>query len=193
MAADPPRPSSKQGALEAAGRELREAQRTDQNELLAAQQSLRRAQHARDRAVDDARRRLRAAHQAKLGSATVEAAHNALVAAQRDRHGVEEALPLLRRLADVVEDDEEVLDMAPAVCGGHDGVVVATDRRILFLALRRTLSQSYRQIASVNVKGRHLRARLIVATCDDKLVIGGLKPPRAAALAELISQRQQWR
>jgi hypothetical protein len=193
MAADPPRPSSKQGALEAAGRELREAQRTDQNELLAAQRSLRRAQRARDRAVDDARRRLRAAHQAKLGSGTVEAAQNALVAAQRDRHGVEEALPLLRRLADVVEDDEEVLDMAPAVCGGHDGIVVATDRRMLFMALRRTLSQSYRQIASVKVKGRHFRARLIVATSDDKLVIGGLKPSRAAALAELISQRQQWR
>jgi hypothetical protein len=104
----------------------------------------------------------------------------------RDPHGVDEARRLLGRLAALVEEGENVRDMAPAVAAGHDGVLVATDRRVVFLALRRTLSRPYGQITAVAVKGRRFRARLVVSTAETDLVIGGLAPGRAAAIADVI-------
>ena len=124
-----------------------------------------------------------------------------LVAAQRllrraekahDPQGVGEARRLLGRLAAVVGQDEQVLDMAPAMAAGHDGIVVATDRRIVFLALRRMLSRPYEQITTVTVKGRRFRARLVVSSADGgTVVIGGLTPHRAAAIASVVGDALQ--
>jgi len=122
---------------------------------------------------------------------------DALAAAQRvlrrahgggEDEGVAEARRLLGRLGDVVDADEAVLDMAPAVAAGHDGVFVATDRRMIFLALRRTLSRAYSEITQVVVRGRRFRARLVVSTADAKVVIGGLSPRRAAELAGVVQE-----
>jgi hypothetical protein len=107
-----------------------------------------------------------------------------------DREGVGEARRLLGTLADLVENGEAVLDMAPAVNAGHDGVVVATDRRLIFVALRRRLSQPYRQMTAVAVSGRRFRSRLIVSTPEARVVIAGLTPRRAAAFATLIRAEQ---
>lgn len=109
-----------------------------------------------------------------------------------DPQGVVEARRLLGRLAALVEEDERVLDMAPAMAAGHDGVVVATDRRIAFIALRRTLARPYRQVTAVAVRGRRFRARLVVSAAGaDDLVVGGLTPRRAAAIAAAIRDGPQ--
>ena len=53
---------------------------------------------------------------------------------------VEETRALIHRLSELVDEEEDVIDMAPGISAGHDGVLVATDRRLLFISVRRTLS-----------------------------------------------------
>jgi hypothetical protein len=275
MAADVPPPSlTKRAALDAAARAVRDAQRTDRDELLAAQHVVRRAGRVRDAAVDDARRRLDAArHGPRLAgyrgltvyetqlhgrrgvheleanttvrvaarrrrlyrdavltvegpgwneelaapererarlddlAATIEAAareadaarartreavaaaERALGAARADRHGVEQARRLLRRLADLVPPGQALLDMAPAVHAGHDGIVIATEDRVLFVALRDTVTCPYGDVLRVAVKGRWLPARLVLGTTGGTVVFAALAPSRAAELGEVIRAR----
>ncbi len=92
---------------------------------------------------------------------------------------------LVRRLGEVLGEREDVLDMAAAISAGHDGVLVATDERLLFVALRRSLSFGYANISSVAVKGRWFGSRLTLATPSGKGVFSGLAPRHAAELAEL--------
>ena len=56
--------------------------------------------------------------------------------------------------------------MAPGISTGHDGVVVVTDRRLLFVGLRHTLQLPYAAIQDVTIHGRRLGTRLIVSTLD---------------------------
>lgn len=118
-----------------------------------------------------------------------QAAEHAIAAASADRRVVEEVGALLHRLREVLGEREDVLDMAPAISAGHDGVLVATDERLLFIALRRSLAFGYANISSVAVKGRWFGSRLTVATPSGKGVFSGLAPHHAAELAELIRQR----
>jgi hypothetical protein len=265
---------TKRAALDAAARAVRDAQRTDRDELLAAQRVIRRAGRRHDAAVDDARRRLDAArrgrrlagyrgltvyetqlhgrrgvHDLEAGTTVrvgarrgrlhrdavlavegpgwkeelaapererarlddvattieaaardadaargrareaVAAAERSLGAARADRQGVEQARPLLRRLAELVPPGEALLDMAPAVHAGHDGIVIATEDRVLFVALRDTVSCRYQDVSRVAVKGRWLPARLALGTTGGTVVFAGLAPPRAAELGDLIRAR----
>ncbi|MEK6229303.1 MAG: PH domain-containing protein, partial [Actinomycetota bacterium] len=132
------------------------------------------------RNADGIRRANRAdAHQAErnLGSA------------QADRRAVEETRALLRRLGDLVHDDEDVIDMAPGISAGHDGVLVATDRRLLFIALRRTLAFPYEEVSQVAVKGKWFGARLALSTAAGTGVISGISPRHAAEIADLVRSR----
>ena len=79
--------------------------------------------------------------------------------------------------------------MTPGVSAGHDGILVVTDRRVLFLALRRTVSHPYSEIVSVAAKGRWLGGRLSLTTTEANVVIGQIAPRRAAQLAAAISAR----
>ena len=71
------------------------------------------------------------------------------------------------------------------------GVLVATDRRLLFIAVRRTLSLPYEQVSSVGVKGKLFGARLAVSTSRGKGVISGIAPGHAAEIADLVRSRIQ--
>jgi len=82
-----------------------------------------------------------------------------------------------------------VIDMAPGISAGHDGVLVATDRRLLFISVRRTLSFPYEQISSVAVKGKWFGARLAVSATGGKGVISGIAPGHAAEIADLVRSR----
>ena len=116
-------------------------------------------------------------------------AEQAIATASAGRRAVEEARVLVHRLGEVLGEREDVLDMAAAISAGHDGVLVATDERLLFVALRRSLSFGYANISSVAVKGRWFGSRLTLATPSGKGVFSGLAPRHAAELAELIRQR----
>ncbi len=112
-----------------------------------------------------------------------------LAGAWADRRAVEETRALIHRLNELVHDDEDVIDMAPGISAGHDGVLVATDGRLLFISVRRTLSFPYEQVSSVDVKGKWFGARLVVATTDGNVVISGIAPGHAAEIADLVRSR----
>jgi hypothetical protein len=125
----------------------------------------------------------------RAARAEAEQAERDLGGAWADRRAVEETRALIHRLGELVHDDEDVLDMAPAISAGHDGVLVATDRRLLFISVRRTLSFPYDQISSVGVHGKWFGARLAVSTSAGKGVFSGIAPGHAAAVADLVRSR----
>jgi len=140
-------------------------------------------------ALEEAGRAVRAAR--GPGRDEILEARRAVSRAERrhDRRALEETGALLHRLGGVVDDEEEVFDLAPGVSAGHEGVLAATDRRLLFLAPRLTLAFPYGEIERLRVRGRWLRSNLAVATADTSAVIGGLRPERARELGELVRER----
>jgi Bacterial PH domain len=121
--------------------------------------------------------------------AETEQADQDLGEAQADRRAVQETRALIRQLGDLVHQDEDVIDMAPGISAGHDGVLVATDRRLLFISVRRTISFPYEQISSVELKGKWFGARLALSTPTGRGVVSGLAPRHAAEIADLIRSR----
>jgi hypothetical protein len=80
-----------------------------------------------------------------------------------------------------------MIDMAPGISAGHDGVLVTTDGRLLFISVRRTLSVPYEQVSSVSAKGKWFGAPLALSTTDGNVVISGMAPGHAAEIADLVS------
>jgi hypothetical protein len=125
----------------------------------------------------------------KAARAETEQADQDLGQALADRHAVQETRALIHRLSNLVQQDEDVIDMAPGISAGHDGVLVATDRRLLFISVRRTLSFPYEQISSVELRGKWFGTRLTLSTPTGKGVVSGLAPRHAAEIADLIRSR----
>jgi len=115
-------------------------------------------------------------------------AEERLAAAHTDLLGIEEAKPLIDRLAGLTEAGERVLDMAPGISTGHDGVLVVTDRRLLFVGLRHKLLLPYGRITAVKAGGRWFGARLTISTREGKSVVSGLPPRHATEIAEFATQ-----
>lgn len=125
--------------------------------------------------------------------AQAETAEVEVAGAKADRRSIDETRRLIHRLGELCEDTEDVLDMAPAISAGHDGVLVATDRRLLFVAMRRTLAFPYSNISAVAANGRWFGARLTVSTSKGKGIFSGVRPRHAAELAELVRARIEGR
>jgi hypothetical protein len=138
-------------------------------------------------AVDQAAREVDAVSTARKPER--EFAEGRLAAARVERLGIAEAKPLLDRLAQLNDEGERVLDMAPGITTGHDGVLVVTDRRLLFVGLRHTLLIPYERVRHVAARGKLLGARLIVSTPSQTHVVGGLAPRHAQEIAELVRTR----
>jgi hypothetical protein len=183
MSAGVPSPPSREEAIEAAAEAVREARTTDRDAILKAQRILRHAEKVHDRAVRDAAKHLRE------GKTDTDAAQQQFAAAHADRRGVAEARPLLDRVVGRLDGDEEVLDMVACISAGHDGVIVLTSRRVLFVAPRRTLDVLYEEIEAVRIRGRRFGARVTIVARGAKNVIGGLSPVRAADIAELLNEQ----
>ncbi len=182
MSAGVPSPSSREQALEVAAEAVREARTTDRDAILEAQRVLRHAEQVHDRAVRDAAKHLREAK-------TDTAAQQQFAAAHADRRGVAEARPLLDRVVGRLDDEEEVLDMVAGISAGHDGVLVVTSGRVLFVAPRRTLDVPYEEIEAMRIRGRHFGARVTIVARGAKNVISGLSPVRAGEIAELLNDQ----
>ena len=125
----------------------------------------------------------------RAARADAEQAERDLVGAWADRRAVEETRALIHRLDELLDDGEDVIDMAPGISAGHDGVLVASDRRLLFISVRRTLSCAYEDVSSADVKGKWFGARLVVSTTGANLVISGIAPGHAAEIADLVRSR----
>ena len=125
----------------------------------------------------------------RAARAEADQAERELAGAWADRRAVEETRALVHRLDELVNEDEDVIDMAPGVSTGHDGVLVVTDWRLLFISVRRALSFPYEQVFSVSVKGRWFGARLAVSTSEGNLVVSGIAPGHAAEIADLVRSR----
>ena len=125
----------------------------------------------------------------RAARAEADQAERDLAGAWADRRAVEETRALIHRLNELVHDDEDVIDMAPGISAGHDGVLVATDWRLLFISVRRTLSFPYEHVSSVDVKGKWFGARLSVSTSDGNVVISGIAPGHASEIADLVRSR----
>jgi Bacterial PH domain len=159
MRADVPAPPSREAAIATAAEAVRSARTSDRDAILDAQRSLRRAEKLHERGTHE------------------------------DRDSVAEARPLLDRVARRLEDEEEVLDMAAGVSTGHDGVLLATTRRVLFVAPRMTLDLPYEDVEAVHVHGRHFGARATIVARDGKHVVSGMNPRHATELAALMQER----
>ena len=176
-----PSPPSREAAVDAAAEAMRDAHITDRDALLEAQRVLRHAEKVHDHAVREAAKRLH--HD------NTDAAQQQLTAAHADRRLMAEARPLLDAVVARLDRDEEVLDMVAGITAGHDGVMLVTSRRILFVAPRRTLDLPYEEIGAVRIGGRHFGARVTIVAGDIRNVIGGMSPVRAAEIVELLNER----
>lgn len=173
--------------LTAAAEAARDACGTDRDEIRSAHRALRESQKAHDHEVREAEHALAAAR--REGGASAAEAERRLEECRSHRRDVDAAWPVLHALTDVVDDGEEVCDMTTAVSAGHDGVLVTTDRRLLFFAPRRRLEVPFARLRSVTSSGRRFGSRLIIKTADGREVLGGLSRERADELCQLVSAR----
>jgi hypothetical protein len=178
-----PEPPSRNAAIDEAGKAVRDARYTDRDAILEARRVLRDAEKAHDRAVRRAAKRLHDEERDSNG------AEKAFAVAHADRQGMNEARPLLERVVGHLDDSEEVLDMVSGISAGHDGVMVVTSRRVLFVAPRRTLDVAYEDVEALKIRGRHFGARATIVARGSKTVISGLSPVRAGEVAELLNER----
>ena len=81
-----------------------------------------------------------------------------------------------------------MLDIVAGIAAGHDGVLLVTNMRVLFVAPRWTLDVPYEEIKAVRIRGRHFGVRLMIVTRNTKNVIGGLSAVRAAEIVELLTE-----
>ena len=79
--------------------------------------------------------------------------------------------------------------MAEAINADHDGVLVVTDRRLIFIAPRRTVSLRHRDIAGVEVRGRRLGTRIVVYLAEGRTTFSGIRLRHATELAGLVGER----
>lgn len=187
MDVDTPDPPSRAEAVEAAAEALRAAHATDRDAILEAQRVLRHAEKAHDRAVHLAEKRL------KAEAADPAAAQRAFADAHADRQGMTEARPLLDRVVGRLDDEEQVLDMVAGISAGHDGVLVVTSRRVLFVAPRRTLDIPYDEVDDVRIRGRHFGARATIVARGARNVVSGLSTVRAGEIGDLVNERMSHR
>lgn len=174
---------SKREAIETASRALRERQRAESGQLGAAESALRRADRDRDR---EARER-RHAHSGESEPPAAPAAGDSTEASSL---ALAETRSVLAELGDRLEPDEDALDMAAAVHAGHDGVLVATDHRLMFVAPRRRLSLAYDDFESVDVRGhRWSGTRLTVRSTEGRTTFSAIRPSHAKELADLVRGR----
>jgi hypothetical protein len=180
----------KRDAVEVAGRPLRERWRAQAGQLEEAERALRRADREHDRALRKARRPGLARSSSRSSDRKPEVEADGMDAAAHRSRAIAETRTMLGSLDELLGEGEEVLDMAAGINAGHDGVLVVTDRRLIFVAPRRTLSLSHEDIARVEMRGRRwLGTRIAVVHPEGRATFSGIRQRHASELAELLDER----
>ncbi len=179
----------KRDAVEVAARPLRERWRAEAGQLAEAERALRQADREHDRALRKARMLRLARSSSRSSEQKPEPEADGTDAAAHRSRAVAETRTMLGSLGDLLGDGEEILDMAAAVNAGHDGVLIITDRRLIFLAPRRTLSLRHEDIARAEMRGRWLGSRIAVVSPEGRATFSGIRQRHASELAELLDER----
>jgi len=178
----------KRDAVETAARPLRERRRSETSQLAQAESALRRADREQDRALRKARRLARSSSPSSERGPEPQA--GGIDAAGHRSRAIAETRTLLGNLGDLLGESEEILDMAAGINAGHDGVLVITDRRLIFVAPRRTLSLRLEDVARVEMRGRRwLGTRIAVHLPEGRATFSGIRRRHASELAELLDER----
>lgn len=180
----------KRDAVEAAARPLRERWLTEAGQLAQAEGALRRADRERDRALRKARMSRLARSSSPSSEREPETPADGMDAAGHRSRAIAETRTMLGDLGGLLAEGEEVLDMAAGISAGHDGVLVVTDRRLIFVAPRRTLSVRHEDIDRVEMRGRRwLGTRISVFSPEGRATFSGIRAPHASELADLLEER----
>lgn len=180
----------KRDAVEAAARPLRERWRSEAGQLEEAERALRRADREHDRALRKSRRPRLARSSARSSERKPEDQVDGMDTASYRSQAIAETRTMLGSLDDLLGEGEEILDMAAGINAGHDGVLVITDRRLIFVAPRRTLSVRHEDIARVEMRGRRwLGTRLAVLSPEGRSAFSGIRQGHASELAALLEER----
>jgi hypothetical protein len=179
----------KRDAVEVAARPLRERRRAEAGQLAQAESALRRADREHDRALRKARvLRLARSSSPSSGRKPEPEADGIDPPGHRSR-AIAETRTMLGNLGDLLGEGEEVLDMAAGINAGHDGVLIITDRRLIFVAPRRTLSLRHEDVARVEMRGRWLGTRIAVVSPEGRASFSGIRQRHASELVELLDER----
>ena len=180
----------KRDAVEIAARPLRDGRRLEADQLAEAERALRRADREDDRALRKARVQRLARMSSSSSSGGNETPADETGEAGHRSRAIAETRTMLGDLGALLGDGEEILDMAAGINAGHDGVLVVTDRRLIFMAPRRTLSLRHEDIARVETRGRRwLGTRIAVFSPEGRATFSGIRPRHANELAELLDER----
>jgi hypothetical protein len=181
---------SKRDAVEAAAGPMRERQRAEIGQLAEAERALRRADREHDRALRKSRRLRLARSSSPSSERKPEPQPAEIDAAGHRSRAIAETRTMLGSLGDLLGEGEEILDMAAGINAGHDGVLVVTDRRLIFVAPRRTLSLRHEDIARVEMRGRRwLGTRIAAFSPKGRATFSGIRQRHASELAELLDER----
>lgn len=177
----------KRDAVEVAARPLRERWRAEAGQLAEAERALRRADREHDRALRKTRRLWLARSSSRSSEREADPEADGMAAGGHRSRAIAETRTMLGNLGDLLRDGEEVLDMAAGINAGHDGVLVITDRRLIFVAPRRMLSLRHEEIARVEMRGRRwLGTRIAVFSPEGRATFSGIRQRHASELAELL-------
>ncbi len=180
----------KHDAVEAAARPLRERWRAQAGQLAQAEKALRQADREHDRALRKGRRLRLARRPSHSSEREPETQADGMDAAGHRSRAIAETRAMLGDLGGLLAEGEEVLDMAAGISAGHDGVLVVTDRRLIFVAPRRTLSVRHEDIDRVEMRGRRwLGTRISVFSPEGRATFSGIRAPHASELADLLEER----
>lgn len=99
----------------------------------------------------------------------------------------------LKKLPLLVADDERVVRLDTGTHAGDDGLVVATDRRLMFLLVGLTRSRveefPFDEIAAVKPEVENGTSRLAISTYDDRAEISNMSEPMAAEITDFARSR----
>ncbi len=180
----------KHDAVEAAARPLRDGRRPATGQLAEAERALRKADREDHRALRKGRMQRRGRRSSPSSSREPGTQADGLSEPGHRSRAIAETRAFLGDLGDLLGDGEEILDMAAGVNAGHDGVLVVTDRRLIFVAPRRTLSLRHEDIARVEMRGRRwLGTRIAVFSPTGRATFSGIRPRHASELAQLLDER----
>jgi hypothetical protein len=95
----------------------------------------------------------------------------------------------LERLPKIIKGDEEIVSIAHGVVEDAPGLVLATDRRLVYLhegiSRRQMEDFPYKGITSVKAEKSVVKSTLVIATADREVAIHGIYPKdRTLALTD---------